>query len=486
MLNYNLDELFVLMFLSVRYQLESAMPKIPSSKTNRISDAVVKTLKPIGGKQTEYAHPFERGFGVMVSSTGNHMQYFVRGMLNGKQVFRSLGPITEFKSIEDAQLISRKWRKQMKAGLDPKEEQQRLLSEQRKQEEETKARGITLKQALVRFLRDKRRAGKVRRSTLRNYSDDIQRYMGGKRFLSRGTCVVEWMDTPLCNISRLMVDEMRLAVRDGARRRGYGGEFASDKAVVSLSVIINHLKKVDDEFDIPNPTKNIEPLIDRPSERARGRYIREHEMAAWFDAVASDESSEVQRELILLILFTGIRREEACGLSWDEVDLANGTINLPAHRVKNGRAFSLPLSRYIWDRLIAWRSVHPNTHYVFPSPRSRSGHVAEPRAILDRISKYSEMKDSSQPVVNVSVHDLRRTFAKWGSREIAGISASPLWAVSLLCNHKIGGVTQESYAQLDALDFRKETEKTSQKILKAAGINLGDINVVPLRGVNIQ
>lgn len=453
------------------------MPKIPSSKTNRISETTIKSLKPLRGKQTEYAHPFERGFGVMVSSNGDFMQYFVRGMLNGKQIFRSLGPTTDFTSIEDAQILARKWRQLMKSGLDPKEVREKQLAEKRKLEDEARARGITLKQGLTRFLRDKRKAGKVRYSTLRNYSDDIQRYMGGKRFSKRGTCVVNWMDTPLSEITRPMVEEMRLKIRDAARKRGSGGEFAADKALVSLRVIYNHLLKTDDQFNVPNPTTNVYPLVDKKSDRARTRYIRPEEMKAWFQAVSGYPHNDVQRELILLILFTGLRREEACGLRWDEVDLAHGIVRLPGARTKSGKAFALPLSRYIWDRLILWRTQHPSTEFVFPAPRSRKGYVAEPRAILDRIRE-------SHDVVNVSIHDLRRTFAKWGTREIAGTPASPLWAISLLCNHKIGGVTQENYAQLDALDFRKETEKVARKILTVAEVEYADNKVVLMRAVN--
>ena len=459
------------------------MPKISTTKSNKVTDTIINSLKSIQGRQTEYAHPYEIGFGVIVSASGEQKQFFVRGMLNGKQVFRSLGPVSYFMSIDDAQILARKWRTMMKAGVDPKLELAKEKKERLKLEEKTKAKGITLRQALARLLVDKRKLGKVRRSTLRNYSEDIQRYMGGRRFEGRGTWVVEWMDTSLSDITRNKIETMRLKIRDRAKQRGYKGDFAADKALVSLRVVYNHLLKVDENFDVPNPTLNVDLLVDKPSDRARDRYIRQEEMKAWFHAVTSYTVNDVQRELILLILFTGLRREEACALRWDEVDLEQGIIHLAKHRVKNGRDFSLPLSRYIWDRLISWRNKHPNTHFVFPASKSRKGYVAEPRAILDRISGRDPKTDIANKPISVSVHDLRRTFAKWGTREIAGIPASPLWAVSLLCNHKIGGVTQESYAQLDALDFRTETNKIAQKFLAVAEMSLYDKNVVPLRGV---
>jgi integrase len=459
------------------------MPKISTTKSNKVTDTIINSLKPSQGKQTEYAHPHETGFGVIVSASGEQKQYFVRGMLNGKQIFRSLGPVPYFGSVDDAQTVARQWRTMMKEGIDPKKELKKAKAERLRQEQEVQARGLTLRQGLARFLIDKRKLGKVRRSTLRNYSEDISRYMGGKRFEGRGTWVVEWMDTPLSEISRTMIETMRLRIRDRAKQRGYKGDFAADKALVSLRVIYNHLLKVDEKFCVPNPTSNIDRLVDRPSDRARNRYIRQEDMKSWFRAVTSYTLSDVQRELVLLILFTGLRRQEACALHWDEVDLEHGVIHLAAHRVKNGREFSLPLSRYIWNRLIRWRSQHPDTGFVFPASKSRKGYVAEPRAILDRISGRDPRTDTTSVAVSVSIHDLRRTFAKWGTREIAGIPASPIWAVSLLCNHKIGGVTQENYAQLDALDFRPDTNRIGQKILAIAEVAQHDQNITPLRGV---
>jgi integrase len=323
------------------------MPKIPTSKSNKVTDTIINGLNPIAMRQTEYSHPHEAGFGIVVSATGEHKQFFVRGMLNGKQVFRSLGPVYDFKTIDDAKALGRQWRSKLKSGIDPKVEIEAERVQRLRREEELKARGVTLRQGLTRLLRDKRRSGKVRLSTLQNYSQDIQRYMGGKRYKDRGTWIVEWMNVPLSEITRSMIEEMRFGIRDRAKARGHKGDFAADKALISLRVVYNHLLKVDDNFDVVNPTLKVDRLVDKPSDRARSRYIRKEDMKAWFDAITSYTMNEVQRELILLILFTGLRREEACGLRWNEIDLEHGIIHLAAHRVKNGREFSLPLSRYI-------------------------------------------------------------------------------------------------------------------------------------------
>ena len=128
------------------------MPKITTTKSNKVTDTIIENLKPIEGKQTEYAHPHETGFGVIVSSSGEQRQFFVRGMLNGKQIFRSLGPVSYFNSIDDAQLVAREWRTMMKTGIDPRKEIEKKKAERLRQEEEALAKGITLRQGLARLL----------------------------------------------------------------------------------------------------------------------------------------------------------------------------------------------------------------------------------------------------------------------------------------------------------------------------------------------
>lgn len=54
--------------------------------------------------------------------------------------------------------------------------------------------------------------------------------------------------------------------------------------------------------------------------------------------------NEPMRDLVRLLLLVPLRRDEAAGLRWSEVDLARGRILIAADRVKNAKAHELPLT----------------------------------------------------------------------------------------------------------------------------------------------
>jgi len=73
---------------------------------------------------------------------------------------------------------------------------------------------------------------------------------------------------------------------------------------------------------------------------SRDRVLTQDELRKVWRSLGNDRFSEIIR----LLLLTGCRRSEIGRLQWPEVDLAQKQIVLPAHRVKNGREFTLPLS----------------------------------------------------------------------------------------------------------------------------------------------
>jgi integrase len=110
--------------------------------------------------------------------------------------------------------------------------------------------------------------------------------------------------------------------------------------------------------------------------------------------------SPIGRDYLLLVLFTGLRRREAAGLRWRDVDLASRTLRIPAERNKAGRKLDLPLTDFVHD-LLARRRTIGRTEFIFPAA-SRSGHLEMPRYFLEQVATASGVK--------VTVHDLRRSF----------------------------------------------------------------------------
>src|SRR4051812_48945035 len=64
-------------------------------------------------------------------------------------------------------------------------------------------------------------------------------------------------------------------------------------------------------------------------ERKRERLVRANELPRFYQAVV-DLPNPIARDYLLLLLFTGLRRQEAASLRWDHIDFAHRVIRLPA------------------------------------------------------------------------------------------------------------------------------------------------------------
>ena len=79
-------------------------------------------------------------------------------------------------------------------------------------------------------------------------------------------------------------------------------------------------------------------LPDRAQPRAR--VLQEGDLPAWRAAV--DKLGEVQRDYLYLVLYTGLRRDEARELRREQIDLTTGVLSVPT--TKNGKPHNLPIT----------------------------------------------------------------------------------------------------------------------------------------------
>ena len=103
-------------------------------------------------------------------------------------------------------------------------------------------------------------------------------------------------------------------------------------------------------------------------------------------------------DLVEFSLFTGIRRGEALGLTWDRVDRARGVIRLEL--TKSGRRREVPLSSNA-DAVLACRWTPEAKGYVFGSRNWNSFRSAWESALL------------AAGIEDLRFHDLRHTLASW-------------------------------------------------------------------------
>jgi integrase len=167
-----------------------------------------------------------------------------------------------------------------------------------------------------------------------------------------------------------------------------------------------------------------------------------------FIAAARSYPSPIQQDLVLFILATGLRMGEACMLRWEEVD--DGTISIPAERMKANRPLTIPLCRMARECLQR-RAEVGREEYVFPGRREARGKRREP---FSTVSKKMLKHLADQTGQHVSVHDLRRT---WTSLALA--AGIPLHITEYLTAHVPQGVTLTHYWSISMDELRAEVAK---------------------------
>lgn len=98
--------------------------------------------------------------------------------------------------------------------------------------------------------------------------------------------------------------------------------------------------------------------------------------------------NETLRDYLLLILFTGLRRQEAAKLKWSEIDLKTKTLKVID--TKNNQPHTLPLSDFLYN-LLEQRKQSTTSDYVFPGT-GKDGYIIEPRKQMARVTKVSDVQ----------------------------------------------------------------------------------------------
>lgn len=223
----------------------------------------------------------------------------------------------------------------------------------------------------------------------------------------------DWLRLPLDEITKSMVAD---------RHRSMAATpSAANHTLKYFRTVWNNARRV---HDLPeSPTMAIEWFEERP----KGTIIED--LKTWRSEV-DNLFNPIHKVFYELILFTGFRKTEALTLEWKNV--REDHIHLPV--TKNGRSFDFPISQVHHDILAPVRGL--SRQWVFPSPKSLTGHITGPEKI-----KWSP-------------HAHRRTFATVAME--AGILEE---IVGRLLNHTPLSITGQRYVKpsLDALRPAMET-----------------------------
>ena len=131
--------------------------------------------------------------------------------------------------------------------------------------------------------------------------------------------------------------------------------------------------------------------------QGRLRWLTPDEAGRLLDACRKSRNL-VLVDLVEFAMFTGCRRGEALGLTWDRVDRARGVIRLEV--TKSGHRREVPLSANA-DAVLARRWTDGAKGYVFGSRNWNAFRSAWEAAV--EAAKLDDFR----------FHDLRHTFASW-------------------------------------------------------------------------
>jgi integrase len=201
----------------------------------------------------------------------------------------------------------------------------------------------------------------------------------------------------------------------------------------------------------PNPTRGIQLA----RSNARDRVLDNDELANLGQVLRTAEvTSKPASEAVLLIALTGMRREEACGLHWKEVDLESRCVRL--ERTKTGRS-TRPLGEAAVNHLKALKNCRVSDEWVFPNV-SGTGSADLKHSIAALFDKAG--------LSDARAHDLRRTFATIAADE--GCSDS---TIADLLGHAQRSVTARYYIRRPDAVLISIADRISNRIATALQVN---------------
>lgn len=172
------------------------------------------------------------------------------------------------------------------------------------------------------------------------------------------------------------------------------------------------------------------------------------------EAIQADPN-RIVANMMLMALYTGMRKSELLKLKWEDVNFNTGFIII--RNPKGGRNMTIPLSNQTRELL----SSHPRTKspYIFP------GEEGEQRAqvyhVVNRIKKKADLPNTFRPL-----HGLRHAFASM----LASSGQVDMYTLQKLLTHKSPIMTQR-YAHLRDETLKRASNLTAELINQALNSN---------------
>ncbi len=198
----------------------------------------------------------------------------------------------------------------------------------------------------------------------------------------------------------------------------------------------------DEELLQRDPARVVKPVAETPRPP---RHLTDQQESALIAAVTASGNVR-DRVLLIVMLHTGLRAGEVCGLQRDDVSIGprSGSLRICGKRNKYRE---VPLNATARAALHEWLEQLPtDQRYLFPSPKTDQG--LTPRALGQLVKKHAK----AAGVPDLHPHDLRHRF---GYRMAENV---PLHRLAQIMGHDSLDTTR-LYTQATAADLQQEVEK---------------------------
>lgn len=433
-------------------------------ETFKFTKAKIESLPPAEKGQVEYGDTVVNGLRVRVGTSGVK-SFCISRKRSGKFIRATLGRFPDL-SVDNARAKAL----ELLGGVATTGQNPNVMKRVNEKA------SVTLCDALDTYIQN--RGHRLKPTTEKQYRAILQNYSG------------DWMNQSLATISRDRVEHRHKAVTDGSvwfgadkvtlrAGVGSGSKAQADLWARALRAVYrfahDHYRDEEGKTLLPDPptlvlsTKRQWHGTIRKTER-----IRTHDFARWLDAVSvvrdtaeqgRDDVAAAICDAVEMSIFTGLRKSEIFGLTWDRVNMGGRYFWIDI--TKNGDPLELPMTGTLLElfrRRLKMKSG--NELLVFPGAK---GIIKEYRHVIDRISAETipnPNPDMLQPIP-FKWHDGRRTFGTVA--ELVGVGS---YILKRLMNHRTmrsADVTQ-GYLHFGADELLEPATRIELAILEHAGL----------------
>ncbi|ACD97196.1 tyrosine-type recombinase/integrase [Trichlorobacter lovleyi] len=391
------------------------MPSLKITKAN-----LKEIVKPTAG-QVDYFDTELAGFGVR--ATKEALTFFVRARQRGtsKKPFIHIGAFGLY-TCEQARAQATGYLQKLKEGINPHPDRQPKLVT------------ITVADLHRQYMSTKKTLAPA---TIRQYAAWMENHFK------------DWLTLPADTITGSMVLE-RLELMEITN-----GKSQAINAVKLLRSLFRFGLALHPGVIHRNPVDGVREVRERDWAKKKRRitFIKPEDLPIWFKAVNAYDNPK-GRDYMLLLLYTGLRRNEAARLKWSDIDFKRKAFTFTPEKKRGEKPeddqVTMPMSEQLYKLLLKRRAAGYENEYIFPGKH--------PAPFLSNPDNYKRDIIAASGV-QFCFHDLRRTFIT-----IAEGLDVPHYSLKALLNHSMGNDVTGGYIQITTERLREPMQKIADRI----------------------